>query len=409
MTGESGVDLHRNLDRWLAEPDPGDNPASGRLAFVFSWDRGRTGRPWDAGRAARYPAFRDSIERTSRLFESHTGFSLSRELAREDGASQLHDTGITQPAIFAIQIALAELWQSWGIVPDVIVGHSLGEAAAAVAGGALALEDGVRLVYHRSRLMKQAAGKGMTAVVGLPLDRALEAIHGREDRVGVAGCNGPVSSVLSGDPDALRAILQALEAQGVFCRPVAGVDIAFHSPQMEPLKQELVAALAGLAPRAAAIPLVSTVTGRPIEGAALDADYWGRNLREPFLFAQALAHILGEGCVGVHPPHPVLSSAIVQNARISPARLKVLPSMRRAESEITTLFGSLRRCTTGQTVNWKAVYPGGGPVVALPHYPWQRERYWLDQLPGGGPEEQLARPSGSHPLLGTNDRARRHG
>jgi acyl transferase domain-containing protein len=189
----------------------------------------------------------------------------------------LDRTEFAQPAIFAVQIALAELWRSWGIIPQVVVGHSLGEAAAAVASGALSLEDGVRVVYHRSRLMKTVAGKGMTAVVGLPLDQAMDAIRGREDRLGVAGCNGPASSVLSGDPEAVRTILQVLEAKGVFCRAVAGVDIAFHSPQMDPLQEELAAALEGLGPRPAAIPIVSTVTGQPIDGPSLDAGYWGRN------------------------------------------------------------------------------------------------------------------------------------
>ena len=403
VTGDSADALQKNLDRWLTDAaNPDSQPDDGRLAFVFSGQ----GSHWPGmGRAAytRWAMFRESLEQTSERFAAFTGWSLVEELGRAEGESWLNSTDFAQPAIFAVQVALAALWRSWGIVPDVVVGHSLGEAAAAVVAGALSLEDGVRVVYERSRLMKKVAGKGMTAVVGLAPDGAAEAIRGHEDRLAVAGSNGPASSVLSGDPEMLRAVLGALEAKGVFCRAVVGVDIAFHSPQMDPLKEELIASLAGLTPRTTAIPMISTVTGQAIDGLSLGAGYWGRNLRDPFLFTQAMARILGEGCAAALEvaPHPVLSSAIVQSARQAAAKLKVLPSLRRNENEMATLFGSLGALyELGREVNWSGVYPGAGPVTGLPHYPWQRERYWFDQLPGGGPEEQAARPAGSHPLLG---------
>jgi myxalamid-type polyketide synthase MxaE and MxaD len=403
VTGDSVGDLQRNLDRWLSGAAGSLNgPDDGRLALIFSGQ----GSHWPGmGRGAytRYAVFRESLDRSSVLFAAFTGWSLVEELGKAEGESRLNHTDFAQPAIFAVQVALAALWRSWGIVPDVVVGHSLGEVAAAVAAGTLWLEDGVRVVYQRSRLMKKVAGKGMTAVVGLPLDRAAEAIRGREDRLAVAGSNGPASSVLSGDPETLGGVLRALEAKGVFCRAVAGVDIAFHSPQMDPLKEELIASLQGLTPRTAAVPMVSTVTGQAIDGRSLDAAYWGRNLREPFLFAPAMARILSEGCTAALEvaPHPVLSSAILQSARQAAANLKVLPSLRRNENEIATLFGSLGALyELGREVDWRGVYPCGGPVTSLPHYPWQRERYWLDQLPGGEPDEQSASVSGSHPLLG---------
>src|SRR6185295_8044559 len=136
------------------------------------------------------------------------------------------------------------------------------------------------VVHHRSRLMKRVAGRGRTAAVELSMDDARRAIAGREDRLGVAGSNGPAASVLSGSPDALDEVLRQLRADGVVCRELR-VDIAFHSPQMDPLVPELEAALAGVTPRAAAVPMFSTVTTGPISGRALDHHYWGRNLREP--------------------------------------------------------------------------------------------------------------------------------
>jgi acyl transferase domain-containing protein len=128
-----------------------------------------------SGAYTRYAVFREALEQSSGLFAACAGWSLVDELGKGESESRLHNTDFAQPAIFAVQVALAALWRSWGIVLDVVVGHSLGEVAAAVSAGALSLEDGVGVVFERSRLMKTVAGKGMTAVVGLPLDRAAEA------------------------------------------------------------------------------------------------------------------------------------------------------------------------------------------------------------------------------------------
>src|SRR5581483_12208808 len=133
--------------------------------------------------------------------------SLLAELTASEAASRLHETEIAQPAIFALQVALAALWRSWGIVPDAVVGHSVGEIAAAQVAGALTLEDAVRVVYHRGRLMQQATGRGKMAQVELPLEEAERAIAGYGDRLSIAALNGPRTTVLSGEPAALAAAL----------------------------------------------------------------------------------------------------------------------------------------------------------------------------------------------------------
>jgi myxalamid-type polyketide synthase MxaE and MxaD len=396
-TGRTAEELGKNLSERTPEA-----AEAGRLLFVFSGQ----GSHWPGmGRAAaaRYPVFRETLERASELFAAHTSWSLVDEINKDEAASRLNETDYAQPAIFAVQVALYRLWRSWGIVPDAVIGHALGEVAAAVAASALTLEEGVRVVYERSRLMKRVAGRGMPAVVGLTLEQAAEAIRCHEAQLGVAGRNGPASSVLSGDPEALRGVLRALEGRGVFCRAVAGVDIAFHSPQMDPLKDELSAALAGVKPRDSDIPTISTVTGQVIDGAELGGAYWGRNLREPFLFGPAMAAILAEGCAAALEvaPHAVLGSAIVQGARQSGASVKTLASMRRNENELGALYAALGSLyELGREVSWAGVYPAGAPMVSLPGYPWQRERYWYDQLAGVGAEEQLAKASSAHPLLG---------
>ena len=152
----------------------------------------------------------------------------------------MNETALTQPAIFSMQIALVALWRSFGVTPDAVIGHSLGEVAAACAAGAITLEEGVRIVYHRSRLMTRAAGLGRTIVVGLSFDDAREMVRPFEPALAVAGSNGPGTSVIAGDPASIAELMRALESRGTFCRAIQGVDIAFHSPQMDPLRDELV-------------------------------------------------------------------------------------------------------------------------------------------------------------------------
>ncbi|WP_155797909.1 acyltransferase domain-containing protein, partial [Sorangium cellulosum] len=196
-------------------------------------------------------------------------------------------------------------WRSWGVEPDVVVGHSMGEVAAAHVAGALRLEDAVAIICRRSRLLRRISGQGEMAVVELSLAEAEQALSGYEARLSVAVSNSPRSTVLSGEPAALGQVLVALEAKGVFCRRVK-VDVASHSPQVEPLREELVAALAELQPRQGAVPMRSTVTGALVSGAELDAGYWADNVRQPVRFAEAVQALAesGHALFVEMSPHP---------------------------------------------------------------------------------------------------------
>ena len=244
--------------------------------------------------------------------------------------------------------------------------------------------------------MARTSGRGKTAVVGLPLEQARAALAGVE-HVSIAGSNSPNETVLSGDPAALDQLLKTLEQGRVYGRAVRGVDIAFHSAQMDPLVPELVDALADLAPRPTSIPLFSSVTGERLEGTSFDAAYWGRNLREPFLFAKTLEKIAAEG-QDIYlelSPHPVLGASLADCLRHYESDARVVPSLRRGTDDVRQLLGSLGAVyAAGGDIAWSRAYPAGGTRATLPTYAWQRERYWLDQLDGAPNEVGQAGQTG---------------
>ena len=353
--------------------------SSQRLAFVFSGQ----GPQWFAmGRELlrQERVFRTAMEQCDALLGKLGGWSLIEELNRDEDKSRLDNTEIAQPAIFSLQVALAALWRSWGIIPDAVVGHSVGEVAAAYAAGAFSLEDAVAIIYHRGSLMQNTKGKGKMASVEIFVAKAREAIRQYADRLAVAAVNSPTTTVLSGEPEALAELLKSLGKEKVASR-VLPVDYAFHSTQMERCGAELVRALKGLKAGPTSIGMVSTVTGEIVRGTDLTADYWGCNLRDTVRFADAIGALLSDGVatfveVG---PHPVLAAAITQCAGHRDRQIMVACSLRRGQEDRLTMLTSLGALyAAGYDVDWTALYPNG-TVVKLPSYPWQRERYWIEE------------------------------
>ena len=342
----------------------------GRLVFAFA---GQGPQHPEMGRQllAAEPVFRGVMERCDEIARPALGFSFLERM-RVDGA--LDHTEVAQPALFAVQVGLAALWRSWGITPDAVVGHSVGEIAAAWAAGALSLEDGVRVAVARGRAMEPALGRGKMAAVELPEEEARAALDGFEDQVCVAAVNSPAATVLAGEPAALEDVVGRLKARGVTCR-MLHVEYAFHSQQMEPCDREVAEALADLRPRATAIPMISTVTGAVIEGTDLGGAYWARNVREPVHFARAVQALAESEVFLEIGPHPVLSVAISQTLD----RAAVFASLRRGRDERETLLEALGGLwTLGLPVDWTGVFPDGGRFVRLPSYPFQRQRYWFE-------------------------------
>ncbi len=375
--------------------------APGGLAFVFSGQ----GTQWPGmGRELleREPVFRQLVEECDRLVRAEAGWSLLDVLGGGEGERGLGRTELAQPAIFAIQIGLAALLRSWGVVPTAVAGHSVGEIAAAHVAGALTLPDAVRVVVHRARLMQRAEGRGRMVSVELPEAEALAAIATAGDLLAVAAVNAPGTTVLAGDGAALAGVVSVLEGRGVVCQWLA-VSYAFHSPQMEALRAPLVEALAGLRPSPPALPLVSTVTSRPVFGRELTAEYWGRNLREPVRFAGAIDTLarMGTATFVELGPHPALGGVTARTLEAGQLAGVALASLRRgqpADAAVLALVGRLWQ--RGQRVEWSALYPGRRRWVSLPPTPWQRESHPprvgapATGLPAGAP----AQPGG-HPLL----------
>jgi acyl transferase domain-containing protein/acyl carrier protein len=348
------------------------------------------------------PVFRRAMEACDRAILAEAGFSPLAELGAEESASQLGRIAVVQPLLFAVSVALAALWRSWGVLPDAVVGHSMGEVAAAHVAGALSLEDAVAIICRRSRLLQQIGGQGEMAVVELSHAEAEAALERYEERLGVAASNSPRSTVLSGEPVALAEVLARLEATGVFCRRVK-VDVASHSPQVDPLRDQLVAALASLEPQAVKVPMRSTVIGAPIEGPELGAGYWADNLRQPVRFAEAVQALAesGHGLFVEMSPHPILVPAVEETLRAARRAGAAVGSMRRGQDERAALLEALGALwVRGCPVDWAGLFAEGGCRVPLPSYPFQRERYWLTEPADRGTSGSLGH-NGGHPLLGS--------
>ncbi len=378
---------------------------SPRIAFVFS---GHSSHWAGMGRGLleREPVFREALLACDSALAPYLVGSVVEQLAAADAEAAWERLEIVQPVAFAMQVALAALWRSWGVEPQAVVGHSMGEIAAAHVAGALSLDDAARLVCRRSEILGRVQGKGAMVVVALSAEQARAALAGLEDRVAVGVCNSRASTVLSGDPAALEELLPKLVRRNIFARKVKGATAAGHSPQMDPLLPELVRALAGLAPRAAAVPFYSTVTAAPHEPAALGPEYWARNLREPVLFAQTIQQmgIDGYDAFIEISPHPLLLGAIEQVLRPQGGESTLVPSTRSDEPERMTLRASLGRLyAAGAPLDLSRLDAPGGRFVPLPTYPWKRQRYWVSP-PAPAPAQAPgvpapSRSSASHPLL----------
>ncbi|TDP92878.1 type I polyketide synthase [Labedaea rhizosphaerae] len=358
----------------------------GGAVFVFPGQ----GAQWvgmAAGLLDAEPVFRDAIEECERALTPYVDWSLldvvrGKELDRVD---------VVQPALWAVMVGLARLWQSAGIRPAAVIGHSQGEIAAAVVAGALSVEDGARVVVLRAQaIAEHLSGRGGMVSVALSVDDATSLIEPWGDVLGVAAVNGPLSTVVSGDADALDALLAA-EPDRTRRIPV---DYASHSAHVEAIRDRLLADLASITPRAGGIPFYSSVTGGVLDAEELDAGYWYENLRRTVRFDQTVDAVRAAGRTTFIEvsPHPVLTMSIDEAMAGDGI---VLGTLRRGAGDRDRWLTALAEAwVRGLPVDWPSVLPPAA-AIALPTYAFDRERYWPR------PKRAVALNSVDHPLVDT--------
>jgi len=355
----------------------GQAAANAGPVFVFS---GQGSQWWAMGRQlmARSQPFRNKIEECDVLFHELGNWSVVEELSRDQNSSRMEHTGIAQPAIFALQVALAALWGSYGVRPSAVVGHSVGEVAAAHVAGILTQREAARIVFHRGRSMGSAPDTGRMLAASLSATQARQIAAEYPGQVVVAAYNSANSVTFSGEPAPLDRIAQTLDQRGIFNRFLQ-VNYAFHSRQMDPSKADLLRSLGEVETSPAQLPMWSTVTGKLTDGLDMTAGYWWRNVREPVRFSAAIEGLAAQGhsCFLELSAHPALTAAVSETLAQTAAPGTVLFSLRRNEPELTTIFETIAALhLAGSPICWKNIFPIGGKHVSLPLFPWQRERHW---------------------------------
>ncbi|MEV5506807.1 SDR family NAD(P)-dependent oxidoreductase, partial [Streptomyces orinoci] len=349
------------------------------------------------------PVFADRIRECADALAPYVDWSLTEVLRGAPGAPRLDRDDVVQPALFAVMVALAEVWRSHGVRPSAVVGHSQGEIAAACVAGALSLPDAARIAALRSQALLGLAGTGGMVSLPLPAAQARELIAPWSGRLTIAAVNGASSSVVAGDAAALDELLAACAEQGQRARRVP-IDYPSHTTGVEAIRERMLADLAPVAPRSCPVPFYSTVTGERIDTAELDAEYWYRNLRRPVEFERTTRSLLADGHrVFIETsPHPVLTVGLQETLDAAGADdALVLGTLRRDDGGATRLLTSLAEAhAAGVPVHWAEAFGGSAArLVPLPGYPFQRERYWL--LPGAAERDITAAGllAADHPLV----------
>ncbi|WP_433732449.1 SDR family NAD(P)-dependent oxidoreductase [Nocardia sp. CA-129566] len=350
-----------------------------RVAFVFPGN----GSQWEGmalGLLDSGGAFAESIAECEAALAPYVDWSLTAVLRRGSDAPRLDRVDVVQPALFAVMVSLARMWRAAGVEPDVVIGHSHGEIAAAYIAGGLSLSDAARVVALRSRaLADELAGHGGMVSIGLGADAVRERLSAYGDRLSLAAVNGPAQSVVSGDVAAVADILADCARDGVWARRVP-IDYASHSKAIERIRARLLAELEPIRPQSGSVPFFSTVFADRLDTAELDADYWYRSEREPIRFADAVTALIADGITGFieASPHPVLMMGIGLTAEAVGAAegVAVVGSLRRGAGGPERFLASLAQAyCAGVRVDPRALVSGGARVD-LPPYAFQRRNLW---------------------------------
>ena len=371
----------------------------GRMALVFSGN----GSQWQGMGCellCHYPVFFQAVSRFDEVFEALSGWSVIDEFRRPVESSRLQFTEFAQPCLLAFQIGLLEVLRSFGVLPEAVLGHSVGEIAAAYASGALSMSQVAHLVHARSKAQELTRGLGRMAAVGMSARKVQDAINGFGGGLEIACVNSPVSVTVSGSGAALADLGRRLEPSGVFFR-ILDLDYAFHSRVLDSVRDDLLKWIGPLEPSPMRVPLISTVTGGRISPTSLDTGYWWDNLRKPVLFDTALSGLIDDGFnlfveVG---PHPILLAYVRESLKEKSAQGRTVALTKRQSREVDQLESAKAQLHIfADSIDRRIDFPVEGRYRPLPLYAWQRERHWY--VPSRESLNVIHRFQ-DHPLLGS--------
>lgn len=405
MTAQSVEQLQQQLSAFIAGQQPREL-ITGQLtsrkqlktAFLFT---GQGSQYVDMGRELyeTQPTFRKTLQQCDEILGSYLDKSLLDVIypRHHDKGGLLDETAYTQPALFAVEYALCKLWQSWGIAPTVVMGHSVGEYVAACAAGVFSLEDGLKLIAARGRLMQALPANGMMAAVMMSHEQIAERIESYKGNIAIAAINGPRSVVISGERQAVETMCQSLATDGVKTKPLT-VSHAFHSPLMTPMIKEFAAVAQTINYSLPQIKLVSNVTGKLISQEVANPQYWCHHVLQPVLFAEGMQTLAPQKCdlfleIGPKPILLGMGKQCLSDAEIK--QLIWLPSLRPGQSDWQQLLQSLAQMyVQGVAIDWQGFDQDySRQRVLLPTYPFQEKRYWVELGDNQSAKKQVISPN----------------